>query len=400
MTGGRVQRWVVVVIVHAVLVQLVTYAFRPALSYALIEVRSPAALLGLMSATFALPALLLALPSGRLVQRFGERRTGLLGGILFAAASLTAVVGRHSVVLLFLATLLLGCGHLFSMISEQTVVANRAQVRSRDSAFGLYTLGASLGQAAGPLLLALPGNGSGGPPVDVILWVCVGLSVALTGVSATLPRSTPDGSPQLGMLRSALAILREPGAIRALAASGIALASVDVTLIYWPALGEQTGLSPAVVSLMLVVRSLSTMASRAVLGRAVRLVGRRVLMVCTLTISALAVALIALPLAPSVLVVLAGVFGFFVGICQPITMSWIVELAPPGGRGMTMSLRLAGNRVAQSAIPGAVGAIAGVTGVAGVLFAVAGSLGLAAWAASAVGDKNADGAATMDAEAE
>ncbi len=394
------QRWVAVVIVHAVLVQLVTYAFRPALSYALLDVQSPAALLGLISATFALPALFLALPSGRLVQRFGERHTGLLGGVLFTGASLTAVLGRHSIQLLFLATLLLGCGHLFSMISEQTVVANRAQVSRRDSAFGLYTLGASLGQAAGPLLLALPGEGSGGPPVDSILWICVALSVALTGVSATLPRTMHDSSPQLGMLHSAMAILREPGAIRALAASGIALASVDVTLIYWPALGEQTGLSPAVVSLMLVVRSLSTMASRAVLGAAVRLVGRRLLMVCTLIISAFAVALIALPLAPPALVVLAGVFGFFVGICQPITMSWIVDLAPPGGRGMTMSLRLAGNRVAQSAIPGAVGAIAGVTGVAGVLFAVAGSLAMAAWAASAIGKGRTDSERAIGAQPE
>jgi MFS family permease len=377
-------RWMRVVITHAILLQVVTYAVRPAQVYALLDAESPTAVLGLVSAAFTVPALFLALPSGRIVERLGERPTAMLGGALFVVACATALFGRHSVALLFLSALLLGVGHLLSMIAEQTAVANRAQPGRLDSTFALYTLAVSLGQATGPLLLALPGASAVLPPVDLILGICTGLAVALAVVSLFLPRTSPGPTPGVGMFRSAASVLREPGATRALVASSIALSSVEVTLIYLPALGEERNLPPSVVGFMLVARSLSTMASRAALGSAVRRFGRRRLMVSTLGAAAVAIALIGLPLHPAALIVLAGVFGFFVGICQPITMSWLTELAPPGRVGMTMSLRLAGNRVGQSTIPGAAGLIAGATGVAGALVAVAASLVVAAWASAAV----------------
>jgi MFS family permease len=109
-------------------------------------------------------------------------------------------------------------------------------------------------------------------------------------------------------------------------------------------------------------------------------------MVFTLAGAALALTATALPVPPYVLVAAAVVYGFGIGACQPITMSWLSSLALPGQRGGVLSLRLVGNRFAQSTIPAVAGLVAAPLGGAGVIAAVAVSLAVATWAGAAVPD--------------
>ncbi len=64
---------------HAVIVQIIVYAMRPTLSYAVLDAGGSPALLGVISAAFALPGLLLALPAGHALDRFRERSLLLVG---------------------------------------------------------------------------------------------------------------------------------------------------------------------------------------------------------------------------------------------------------------------------------------------------------------------------------
>ena len=375
----------VAVLTHAGLLQMLTYAFRPTLAYAALAAGAHPAYLGVLVAAFAIPALLLALPVGRLADRLGERAVGLVGGVLFTVAAVTAALGRESQVAIVIAALILGCGHLLSVVSEQTQIANRPIGASRDSAFGIYTLAASAGQTLGPLILIIPDGSGGGPAVALILWICAGIGAALTVVSVFLVRTPAHPSAAgVGMLGSARLVLVRPGAWRALLASSLTLATIDVTLVYWPALGEERDIPAIVISGMLVARSLATVASRVVLGIVVRRFGRRIVMVGSIALAAGALAATAIPAPPVVLIAVAAAYGVFVGVCQPVTMAWLSELAPVGQRGMTMSLRLAGNRLGQAVIPITVGALAVAAGSGGVLVAVAVSLLVATWAGAAV----------------
>jgi len=74
------------------------------------------------------------------------------------------------------------------------------------------------------------------------------------------------------------------------------------------------------------------------------------------------------------LLVAAALYGLAIGLSQPMTMSWLTDVAPAGQRGMTLSLRLAGNRVGQSTIPAIVGSIALAAGAVGVVALSAASL--------------------------
>src|SRR5699024_5624161 len=67
------------------------------------------------------------------------------------------------------------------------------------------------------------------------------------------------------------------------------------------------------------------------------------------------------------------VIGFFWGMNQPVTLSWVPAAAPSGDRAAALSLRLTGNRAAQVLIPLGAGALAGVAGP-GSVFLLSGAL--------------------------
>ncbi len=387
---------------HAVVIQIITFAMRPSLSYAVLDLGGAPVLLGLLAAAFAVPALLLALPAGHVIDRIGERPALVLGSICVVAAAVVAALSAASLGALVIAAVLLGIGHLLSVIGEQSIVAKAARRGSVDSRFGLYTFMASLGQTLGPVLLALPGGSVSTPPLALIFTISAGFGIGLLGVSLFMRSASrfPMGN-RAGLFHTAGALLRTAGLPRALLASSIVLSSVDLFLAYVPALGQDRGLTALAVSAMLVARSVFSMLSRLLLGRLVGRLGRRRVLVWSIAASALALAALAVPLPAAVLILLSAAYGFAVGTCQPITMSWISELSAPGTRGLAMSLRLATNRLGQTALPVAVGAFAAAAGAPGVFLALGIVLIAAAWSSNAVGTSSAvDGLADPRDEGE
>ena len=186
------------------------------------------------------------------------------------------------------------------------------------------------------------------------------------------------------MIATAGRVLSTPGLPRALIASSMVLASVDIFVAYAPLLGRDRHLGAAIISVMLVARSAFSMLSRLALGRLSRALGRRTVLVWSIFLSAISLGLLALPVSPIILIVIAAAYGFSVGICQPITMSWISVLAPPGTRGLAMSLRLATNRLGQTTIPTTLGLVSAATGAAGVLVSTGAMLLLATWSSAAI----------------
>lgn len=360
--------------VHTLLFQAVTFLLRPTASYRAVELDVPTSWLGFLAASFALVPLLVALPAGDAADRFGEGRILVLGAVVVAGAGVLYVVAGRSFAALLVATVVLGTGHLLCAVGQQAMVANLVPHGSLDRAFGYYTFAGSLGQAAGPGLLALFGASGSMPRTDDAFLAATGLGLALVAVTV-FARSTPrirSRAPRAD--RKVRSLLRTPGLLRALLVSSVVVSSMDITLVYLPALGAEQGLAVGVVGGLLVARGLASMASRLFLGRLVRLVGRRNLLVSSIAASGVAVAVVPFPVPLAVSFLALVVLGFGLGVCQPLTLSWLAEIAPPGLRGRVMSIRLVGNRFGQVVIPSLVGLVAAGLGAAGVLWLTAGAL--------------------------
>lgn len=375
MIGELGRRSATALLVHSALIQAVTFLVRPAATYRALELDVPDFALGLLAASYAVFPLLLAVPTGGLVDRLGERRLMGIGSAVVLACSAFLLLGGSSIAALVAGTALLGAGQLACVVGQQAVVANNAASSRMDAAFGYLTFAASLGQALGPLAISLVGGASVRPDTQAIflLAVCMGLVLFATtfGVSARVSGGKRKAVAAGVGTGGAMALLKTPGVARALATSATVLAVVDLTMVYLPALGADRGLTAATVGAMLTVRAVFSMVSRLLLGRVSRRIGRMRLLVASLALSTVALAAAAVPMPAWLLFIVMAVLGLGLGIGQPLTMSWLSAQAPAGQRGRALALRLAGNRVGQVVLPSAIGVVAAGLGSAGVFLASA-----------------------------
>jgi MFS family permease len=379
--GAPGRRMLTVLLVQSALTQVVTFVLRPAATYRAIELDVPDAWLGALAASFAVVPLVLAVPSGQATDRFGERRVMLAGAVLMALSGLALTTLGGTPAGVVLGTVVLGTGHLLSVVAQQAAVANTATPGRFDSAFGYYTFAASLGQALGPGLIIGIGGRQAIPDTQAIFLIATVIGLVLVVCTAALrmpARPAGQGDSASGGVR---ALLRLPGLVRALLISCIVLAAVDITLVYLPALGADRGLAAGFIGLLLTLRAVASMVSRLFLGSLVGRLGRRRLMITTVALSAVSMTAVGLPLSPAGMAAIVVLLGLGLGVGQPLTMSWLALSAPPGLRGRAMSLRLTGNRLGQVVIPSAVGAVAAGVGAAGVLVATAAGLAVATAAA-------------------
>lgn len=367
--------WSVPLHLHSLLVQAVVFVLRPTAIYRAIELDVPAQWLGALGASFAVVPLLLALPSGRVADRFGERAVMLTGSTVLVGASAAFVAVGDRLWGLVTATVTLGLGHLGTVVSQQTLVANRTHPSRFDTAFGHYTFATSAGQALGPGLIVLFGGGAAIPDTAAIFAWSAGLTSVLLVTAVLVPGS--DVARRGGRERatgSVVRLLRLPGAVRALTVSCVVLAALDISLVYLPLLGSERGIPAGVIGAILATRAMASMVSRFFLGRLARRWGRRDLLVTSVVVAAVGVAALPLPVPVWALFVVVGVVGAALGMGQPLTMSWLADATPAGMRGRAMSLRLTGNRMGQVVVPSVAGLVAAGAGAAGVLWLTASTL--------------------------
>jgi MFS family permease len=362
------RHWFAFLLLHTILLQTITFVLRPMTSYRAIELGAPVFWLGALSAGFALVPLMVAIPSGRATDRRGERPIMLAGALLIVVAAACFFLFRDSIAGLAIANVVLGTGHLLSVVSEQALVANRAESRNFDAVFGRYTFAAAVGQTAGPAVLVMVGAGRQYPDATLAFGLALVIAGALVA-STLLIRSgarnvrSSGTSPQA----SIASVLRVPGIPRALVASSVVLSAVDILIVYLPALGLELGLSAGVVGSILTIRSGASMLSRFFVGSLARRFGRRQLLFASILTAAVAMCALVLPTPVVVIAVVVGAAGFALGVGQPLAMAWLAEVSPPGLRGTAMSLRLAGNRLGQTVVPMSIGFVAAASGVGGVL---------------------------------
>ncbi|MFD1201811.1 MFS transporter [Leucobacter albus] len=351
-----------------------SYGLRAAIAYELLALGKDGAWLGYSAAAFALPPLMLALPSGRLVRRFGERTSMVIGGAAFLVAVLIVLCAGTSPAGLIAASAMIGCGVLFSVVGEQSWVMSVVPGGRLDFAFGIYTLATSTGQMLGPLLLLIRplSPAAGAQPAATALaeiaWLCFALASVALLLSCVISPSGAGGAaaPTGGVLQ----LLRSPGVPAALYASSIVLTSLDIAIMYLPLLAESRGISAGWVSAMLVARGAATMLSRVTLAAMTRTFGRRAVLIGGGGVAGLALISLSLPLPPLWALVSFALYGLAAGTVQPLTMSWMTLITTLDQRSIAASLRLLGNRIGQTGVPLVAASLSSFGGAAAVFGAV------------------------------
>jgi MFS family permease len=375
--------WLIRLLVCVALTQSALNLSRPVTSYRALALGADARSIGLITAAYAVLPVLVALPLGRLADRWRPAPLVSAGAVLLAAGS--ALLGvAPSLGALALWSAVLGLGHLSFMVGGQTLVAQQSTDSQHDQYFGLFAAVTSFGQLVGPALGGLVLGVSDEPFLTSTtsgFQLAAVLSVAAIPVTFGLSagrRHKPTQAEPTSHHPSAWRILRTPGVPAGMFASLMLLAAVDILTAYLPVIGEEQGIGPGVIGALLSLRAAASIVSRILVAPMVRTWGRVPLIAASSAGSAVILLLLPAFAAPVVLAVLLVVAGFFLGIGQPLTMTMVVQAVPAQVRGAALAMRLTANRVGQVAVPAAAGAVAGAAGVAAPFWLTAALLGTVA----------------------
>lgn len=364
--------------------QTAVYIARPVTSYKLLGLGAGPREVGLVTAAYALLPLFLAIPLGR----FSDRRDPaplLVAGCAVQALAcvLLGVAGQTST--LAAATVLLGLGHLAVALGAQHAVARASDAAHHDRNFAALTLLVSIGQLVGPLigggLLDARGSASLADASGRAMYVAAGVAALSTGVAALTFRGgfAPAAAAEVAVAKAREILVRR-GVPAGMFASLAALACADVITAYLPVLGEEKGIAPGAIGVLLALRALASIAARFGIVQLVSRFGRLGVLAASAALAAVALAGLAVARDPVVIGVLIVLAGYGLGFGQPLSMTMIVQRVPPSWAGTALAVRLTGNRFGQVGGPTLAGLVSGGAGVSAVFWVFAGAMAVSALA--------------------
>ncbi|MFE4608805.1 MFS transporter [Streptomyces niveus] len=411
--GAGDRRWLLRLVIAFAFSQAAVSMARPAVSYRALALGADERAVGVIAGVYALLPLFAAVPLGRRTDRgrcvpllaVGAVLIGVGCGLSGTAGSLAALAAWSGV---------MGLGHLCFVIGAQSIVARRSSPAEQDRNFGHFTIGASLGQLVGPVaagLLVSGHDGAMGRTSALALVVSAGVAaVSLTCLrrieAPMIPVGTPAGPGKKPKRRGKTEpakkpkpkpksksksksgkvpvwrILRTRGVPSGIFVSLAVLSATDILTAYLPVVGEERGISPTVIGVLLSLRAAAAIACRLVMTPMIQRMGRTVLLTGSCLLGGLLCAGIALPVPVWGLALMLVALGFCLGVGQPLSMTTVVRAAPEEARSTALALRLTGNRLGQVAAPASAGLVAGVAGTGapfmmlGVLLLGAAGLGV------------------------
>ncbi|MFM9612364.1 MFS transporter [Streptomyces sp. V2] len=366
MRPGGNRGWLLRLVVAFSFAQGAVSMARPAVSYRALALGADERAVGVIAGVYALLPLFAAVPLGRRTDH-GRCAPLLPAGVVLIAGGCALSGAANSLWAMALWSGVMGLGHLSFVIGAQSLVARQSAPHEQDRNFGHFTIGASLGQLAGPVAAgALIGGGDlAGTSALALLVAGAGAAVAVGSLWRIEDRETvPKSRARQGDRVSVTGILRTRGVPAGMLVSMSVLSATDILTAYLPVVGENRGISPAAVGLLLSLRAAASIACRLILTPLLRLLGRTWLLTLTCLLAALLCAAIAIPVPVWVLGTVLAALGFCLGVGQPLSMTTVVQAAPASARSTALALRLTGNRLAQVAAPAGAGLMAGAAGVA------------------------------------
>jgi MFS family permease len=384
-SGGPQRHWLLRLVIAFAFAQAAVSMARPAVSYRALALGADERAVGVIAGVYALLPLFAAVPLGRRTDH-GRCAPLLPAGVLLISAGCALSGTADSLTAIAAWSAVMGLGQLCFVIGAQSLVARQSAPEDQDRNFGHFTVGASLGQLIGPVGAGLVVSGEGAELARTsalaLLVAAITGAIGLSSLWRVEHRVPAAPAPERTAPVPVHRILRTRGVPGGIVISLAVLSATDVLTAFLPVVGEERGISPLVVGLLLSLRAAATIACRLVITPMIRIVGRTTLLVTSCLLAGILCAGVALPVPVWGLALMLALLGFCLGVGQPLSMTTVVQAAPPEARSTALALRLTGNRLGQVAAPAAAGLAAGLAGAAapfvllGVLLFASGGLAL------------------------
>lgn len=316
-------------------------------------------IIGLLIASFSLLPMIVAIKMGKWLDNYGAKRLIIIGGIGMFIALFLPILSPN-LIGLFANQLLIGIGHVCVLISLQKTMGNLEG--NRDKLIAYFSIAGAIGEFIGPLLTGVIFEQTGLRWTFFIMVAAVAVGLILI----IFARAINDVNLNIASRRSnsgTWKMLKQVNLRKALIISGLVLYSKDLFVGYFPVYGNNIGLSPSEIGLVVSLLSGVAVFVRFFQYNLVNWFGRGLVLLVTLIISG--VAFIFIPLTESliVLMLLSSILGVGLGLGQPLSIIYTLNVSPTDRHGEVLGLRLTFNRGSQFVAPfifGGIGQLGGI----------------------------------------
>lgn len=320
-------------------------------------------MLGSYGSVAAMSMLALALPLGRLSDRFGRKKLMTPGLFLFILVPLSYLIVRTPFHLYPIRILLgLGLGLIFG--NGFLLMSEISEVDNKNIAQGLYMTSMGIGFTVGPLI--------GGISTKLFGYQTSFLLSSFFGVLSIIFLQFVNEKHDLNVRR-----LKTPQKIRDVFGDPLVLAAgvsnflnslmFNAVTLFYPVYGESIGLDEAEIGVGLTARGLSSTAIRLPIGSLIKRVRVLYLMIVGLIMSAVALYGVSISYGVILVSVLMGVQGIAYGIYLTSGNVYVEIHAKEGARGTAMAVYSIFRNIGGIITPTLLGIIAEKIGVDGAL---------------------------------
>ena len=342
---------------------------RVCLSLSAIDSDADPLVIGALLSVYALVPTILSLVGGRWIDRIGVRWP------LFVGTGLMVLGGMVSYLLadlraLFVTSTLVGSGFLLSQLVMQKMTGDLGQSTAhRRRIFGILAIGYSVSGVIGPSASGVLYDRIGG---QLTFFALASLSLLVMCWLLLRRNRLPGPAAEMPVQRRFSDLLKTPELRRLYIAVGLISSAWDVHQFVVPIYGRSIGLSASEVGFVLGAFGLATLVVRLILPLLSSLTEWRAIMMAQVMAT---IVYVFYPLFErfEVLLGLSFALGLGLGVSQPMVLSLMHRVTPPGRIGEAAGLRLMIVNGTQTMLPSIFGVLGNALGV-GLLFWTVGSM--------------------------
>ena len=352
------------VVLMSVLSQIGFSGSRVAVSLHALELSANQFAIGVVIALYSLCPMLLSIAIGRFADRVPPRLPVIIGSAAMTVALILPPL-VPGLATLCVAAFILGFAHQLFSIPLEAIVGGIDGAKNRARNYALITMGWSAANFFGPLIAGFSIDYIGQREVYLVLAVFTLVPVPVMLLKPNLlPRAATVHS---GEARGGVLDLWRIAPVRiTIIAAGVVGSAQDLFQFYLPIYGHSIGLSASAIGTILGVVFVAAFVIRGLIPILVKQMTEARILTSAVFIGALAFSLLPLVDNPYSLAAIAFLLGLGVGCAQPMTMSLLYLLTPPGRIAESFGLQKTVRNATHLVVPIFFGSLGAAFGVAAV----------------------------------
>jgi predicted MFS family arabinose efflux permease len=351
--------------------------------------------IGSLMSLYAFLPMLLAVTAGRITDRIGVRPP-LLFAAITVSLGLVLPYAWPTLSTLYLAAALIGVGFMAFHVAINYATGTIGEAHQRTHNFSMLAMGFSTSAFIGPMITGFAIDHAGHRNAFLILALLPLVSVAVL-MSRRISLPGPHAAGKHRPEHRLMDLLKNQPLRNVFITSGMLSMGWDLFSFMVPIYGaREAGLSASMIGVILAVFASATFSVRLFMRVIARNLREWQVLTLALAITASTYLLFPMFKNPYILMALSFYLGLGLGSAQPMVMTLLHNISPPGRVGEAVGVRTTVMNTSQATMPLLLGALGTAFGMLPVFWAMALLLGGGSWyAGRSAGRKKTDVAATQ-----